>query len=116
MGDGPGTFNVIGNVWHLDCCNPEDNSDGHGWDIFSALFGWTNSATIGSVLSYVFYWLVAIGILVYLNYSEGRMTIFGRRSAEGRRRLERRALKEAAARDEKVAEGEENGAVAELPL
>ena len=47
-GDGPGTFDVRGNVWHLECCNPE-NKDDQGWSIFSALFGWTNSASRTSV-------------------------------------------------------------------
>jgi high-affinity iron transporter len=44
-GDGPGTYRVQGNVWHLNCCNPDNNWDGHGWTIFNALFGWTNNAT-----------------------------------------------------------------------
>jgi high-affinity iron transporter len=44
-GDGPGSYNVHGNVWHLDCCNPEDNVHGGGWLIFGAIFGWTNNAT-----------------------------------------------------------------------
>src|SRR5882757_8927989 len=43
--DGPGTFDVRGNVWHLNCCNPGNNIDGNGWLIFGALTGWTNSAT-----------------------------------------------------------------------
>ncbi|KAL4987656.1 iron permease FTR1 family-domain-containing protein [Aspergillus falconensis] len=46
-------------VWHVNCCNPELNSGG-GWGIFNALFGWTNSATYGSVLSFNLYWLVVI--------------------------------------------------------
>ena len=44
-GDGPGSYDVRGNIWHLDCCNPENTTDGQGWSIFGALFGWTNSAT-----------------------------------------------------------------------
>ena len=44
-GDGPGTYPVKGNVWHLDCCNPENKIDGQGWSIFNAIFGWTNNAT-----------------------------------------------------------------------
>jgi high-affinity iron transporter len=44
-GDGPGSFRVQGNVWHLDCCNPENKFDSNGWSVFNALFGWTNSAT-----------------------------------------------------------------------
>lgn len=48
-GDGPGSFDVRNSVWHLDCCNPENNYDNGGWMIFNAIFGWTNSATYGSV-------------------------------------------------------------------
>ena len=44
-GNGPGTYRVQGNVWHLDCCNPEIKTDGQGWSIFNAIFGWTNNAT-----------------------------------------------------------------------
>lgn len=52
-GDGPGTFDVRGNVWHLDCCNPENNLDGNGWGIFGAIFGWTNNGTRESPVSSV---------------------------------------------------------------
>ncbi|KAI0036239.1 Ftr1 protein, partial [Vararia minispora EC-137] len=85
-GDGPGSFNVVGNVWHLDCCNPENPYDSNGWNIFGAIFGWTNSATIGSVLSYVFYWLAVIVALVFLKYNEGRTKLVGFESAAGRER------------------------------
>lgn len=51
-GDGPGSFDVRGSVWHLDCCNPENKLDGQGWSIFNALFGWTNSATREFLLSF----------------------------------------------------------------
>src|SRR5882757_9789925 len=47
-GDGPGSFDVRGNVWHLDCCNPQNRED-RGWSIFGAIFGWTNSATRTSI-------------------------------------------------------------------
>ena len=46
------------------CCNPDINGGG-GWGIFNALFGWQNSATYGSVISYNLYWVfVIIGFLV----------------------------------------------------
>ncbi|KAE9398316.1 iron permease FTR1 [Gymnopus androsaceus JB14] len=89
-GDGPGSFNVVGNIWHLDCCNPENNFDNSGWSIFNAIFGWTNSATLGSVLSYVFYWIAVMMTLVIMKFKEGRTTIFGRESAAGRSRRIRR--------------------------
>ncbi|KAJ4494421.1 Ftr1 protein [Lentinula lateritia] len=89
-GDGPGSFRVQGNIWHLDCCNPEDNLDNSGWSIFNAIFGWTNSATLGSVLSYVFYWLAVIVTLVIMKFQEGRTTLFGHESSAGRARRIRR--------------------------
>lgn len=78
-GDGPGSYDVKGNVWHLDCCNPESKASTSGWTIFSAIFGWTNSATLGSVLAYVFYWLMVIAILVTMKVREGR-TRFSKQS------------------------------------
>ena len=90
-GDGPGTYTVKGNVWHLDCCSPENVMDGQGWSIFNAILGWTNNATgmysflidsfnsfrfiyililVGTILSYVFYWLAVIVVLVYTKYKE----------------------------------------------
>ncbi|PBK70629.1 iron permease FTR1 [Armillaria solidipes] len=95
-GSGPGSYRVQGNVWHLDCCNPEDNLNNNGWSVFNALFGWTNSATLGTVLSYVFYWLAAIVTLVFLKVKEGRSKFFGYESATGARRRLRREEKLAA--------------------
>ncbi|TFY82855.1 hypothetical protein EWM64_g1164 [Hericium alpestre] len=92
-GDGPGSFNVHGNVWHLDCCNPDNNFDNNGWTIFGAIFGWTNSATLGSVLAYVFYWIAVIATLLYLKWKEGR-TNFGV-GFESRARIERREKRNA---------------------
>ncbi|KAI0287697.1 iron permease FTR1 [Russula brevipes] len=90
-GDGPGSFDVRGNVWHLDCCNANNYSDGNGWLIFGAITGWTNSATLGTVLSYVFYWLAVILTLVILKWREGRLRVFGFESAVGRERRLRQA-------------------------
>ncbi|KAG2137406.1 iron permease FTR1 [Suillus bovinus] len=82
-GNGPGSYNVRGNVWHLDCCNPETDMS---WGIFNAVLGWQNSATLGSVLSYVFYWIMVIVVLVRMKFKEGRTKIFGWESAVGKRR------------------------------
>ncbi|EEB87958.1 hypothetical protein MPER_14473, partial [Moniliophthora perniciosa FA553] len=79
-GDGPGSYDVRGNVWHLNCCNPENKLDSQGWSVFNAIFGWTNSATLGTVLSYVFYWIAVMVTLVYFKYREGRTKLFGRES------------------------------------
>ncbi|KIK41684.1 hypothetical protein CY34DRAFT_805774 [Suillus luteus UH-Slu-Lm8-n1] len=82
-GNGPGSYDVRGNVWHLDCCNPETEQ---AWGIFNAVLGWTNTATRGSVLSYVFYWLLVIVVLVRMKFKEGRTKLFGWESAAGTRR------------------------------
>lgn len=76
LGDGAGSFRVQGNVWHLTYGNPEGGTNhGGGWGIFQAILGWTNTATLGTILCYVFYWLTVIGILVYMKYSEGRIAL-----------------------------------------
>ena len=96
-GEGPGSYDVgSGNVvWHVNYGNPEITSNG-GWMIFNAILGWTSTATYGTILSYVFYWLVIAVTLMYLKFKEGRMALFGRKS---------QAAKDREAR--KVAGGEE---------
>jgi len=78
-GVGPGSFDVRGNVWHLECCSPEDNLSGQGWSIFNALLGWTNNATLGTVLSYLFYWLAVIVALGVMRWRE-RKAVRGMRA------------------------------------
>ncbi|KAJ4299499.1 high-affinity iron permease [Kalmusia sp. IMI 367209] len=51
--------------------NYGDGGDG-GWGIFNSLFGWQNSATYGSVISYNVYWLVVIIGFVCLRFKEIR--------------------------------------------
>ncbi|AET37433.1 Fth1p Ecym_1183 [Eremothecium cymbalariae DBVPG len=67
VGSGPGSYDISNSVWHVNCCNGE--RDGL-WMVFTALLGWTNSATYGSVISYIVYWLVVIGILNLLMLEE----------------------------------------------
>lgn len=43
---------------------------GGGWGIFNALFGWTNSATYGSVISYNLYWVTVIIAFLAMRYNE----------------------------------------------
>ncbi|KAH7915036.1 iron permease FTR1 [Hygrophoropsis aurantiaca] len=82
VGNGVGTFDVRGNVWALDCCNPNDG----GWSVFYAVLGWQNAASMGSILSYVFYWSIVIAVLIYMKYKEGRTKIFGKESTASIRR------------------------------
>ena len=128
-GDGPGSFYIRGVVWHLDCCNPENNTDNDGWSIFGAIFGWTNTAYVGTILAYILYWLLALAILTYMKWSEGRISVFGLRSAkyEGHQQAKARARARregkvvdaptSSARDEKNASetSSSNNAIAELP-
>ncbi|AMD20787.1 HDR045Cp [Eremothecium sinecaudum] len=60
VGSGPGSYDISRSVWHVNCCNGE--RDGF-WMLFTAFFGWTNSATYGSVISYICYWLVIIAVI-----------------------------------------------------
>ncbi len=68
-GSGPGSYDVRNSVWHVNCCNPA--TDG-GWQIFNALFGWQNSATVGSVVSYCLYWFAVMVILLVMRWRERR--------------------------------------------
>ncbi|KAL0568316.1 high-affinity iron permease [Marasmius crinis-equi] len=89
-GDGPGSYDVRGNVWHLNCCNPNNNLDSQGWSVFNAIFGWDNSATLGTVLGYVAYWVAVMVTLVWLKYKEGRTILFGMESEVRKRRRMRK--------------------------
>ncbi|GAA6014600.1 hypothetical protein JCM8202_001595 [Rhodotorula sphaerocarpa] len=116
-GSGPGSFDPTdGLVWHLPYGNPENNLSGQGWSIFNSILGWTNNATVGSVLAYCFYWIACIFTLVYMKWSEGRTTLFGLKSAAYRRREARRARAEASeseSESEKTARGSETPSIEE---
>ncbi|KAI9809143.1 MAG: hypothetical protein M1825_002433 [Sarcosagium campestre] len=68
-GSGPGSYDIRQSVWHVNCCSP-DLSGGGGWGVFNSLFGWTNSATYGTVISYNLYWLVVIVAFVTMRFQE----------------------------------------------
>ncbi|CAN3376252.1 hypothetical protein DIURU_000513 [Diutina rugosa] len=59
-GSGPGSYDIANSVWHVNCCN--GLTDGW-WMVANAIVGWTNSATYGSVSSYLVYWGLVIGWL-----------------------------------------------------
>ncbi|KIO18580.1 hypothetical protein M407DRAFT_83781 [Tulasnella calospora MUT 4182] len=69
-GNGPGSYDVRGNIWHLNCCNPEDKYGNGGWAIFAAIFGWSNDGSIGTVLGYIFYWIAVVMALVIMQVTE----------------------------------------------
>ncbi|GAA5938449.1 uncharacterized protein JCM15063_000739 [Sporobolomyces koalae] len=92
-GDGPGSFDVDGSVWHVHG-NPENQLAGQGWSIFNAILGWQSSATLGSVLSYCFFWIAFMVALVRMKWAEGRTSVFGYHSKAGKRRLAKKAQQE----------------------
>lgn len=106
-GNGPGSFQVAGNVWHLEYGNPEPGAVGTngGWQIFNAILGWNNTASLGSILSYCFYWIAVIVGLAVMKWHEGRFTIFGRGSKAHGRIQARAEIKRAA--EGQVSEGSE---------
>jgi high-affinity iron transporter len=89
-GAGPGSYDIRTSVWHVNvsllalyetrilltrqqCCSPLENGDG-GWGIFNSLFGWQNSATYGSVISYNLYWVAVIAGFMFLGWKERKGT------------------------------------------
>ncbi|KAL9939967.1 hypothetical protein V8E36_000672 [Tilletia maclaganii] len=76
-GSGPGSYYWKTYVWHFNCCNPEDKTTNSGgaWSLLNTLVGWNNTATVGSILMYVFYWLAIVAYLVYATWSEGRLRL-----------------------------------------
>lgn len=74
-GNGPGSYNSQGYIWHLNCCNPEANKGGTGWGILNSLVGWNNTATYGSVFMYIGYWFAVAGYLWYQIWREGRLAL-----------------------------------------
>lgn len=70
-GAGPGSYDIRKTVWHVNCCSPGENGSG-GWGIFNSLFGWQNTATYGSVISYNLYWIVVIAGFLFMGWKENR--------------------------------------------
>lgn len=91
-GHGPGSYDISTSVWHVNCCNGELQDDGAFWMMFTAIFGWTNSASYGSVVSYIFYWLVIIIAFTSLRYEEknGKLPLIPIRWQQ--RRIKKRLL------------------------
>ncbi|KAL6942230.1 high-affinity iron permease [Hanseniaspora vineae] len=66
-GDGPGSYNILKTVYHINCCNPElDN----GWDIFNSLLGWQNTGYVSSMVCYNVYWIMCIITVGLMGFEE----------------------------------------------
>ncbi|KAI9491561.1 iron permease FTR1/Fip1/EfeU [Zychaea mexicana] len=69
-------YKVSTAIWHVSWGNPENN-DGTtgGYQIFNSILGWNNTATYGTILSYILFWLLVIAFLVYLYFDEKKSAI-----------------------------------------
>lgn len=69
-------YKVTTAVWHVSWGDPEKNTaDNGGWQIFNAILGWSNTATIGTITSYCLYWIMIALALVYMHWKEKREAI-----------------------------------------
>ncbi|KAI9311925.1 iron permease FTR1/Fip1/EfeU [Dichotomocladium elegans] len=69
-------YKVTTAVWHVSWGDPELKSDTNGgWQIFNAILGWNNTATIGTITSYCLYWVLVALALVYMYMKERRSLI-----------------------------------------
>lgn len=108
-GDGPGSYNSQGYIWHFNCCNPEANKGGTGWGILNSLVGWNNTATYGSVFMYIGYWFAVAGYLWYQIWSEGRLALrFGGKTYwESNRSIQARQRKQEKAHQRQLREADQ---------
>ncbi|KAG0348057.1 hypothetical protein BG004_006191 [Podila humilis] len=100
------TFDPRVNVWALTCCDPKDPNAG-GWAIFNAIFGWSNIASIGTVVGYIAYWLIVIASLVFMKLRRQRIAKT-RQAAAVTVALEDSSLKDEKNANLVVAESHEN--------
>jgi hypothetical protein len=70
---------------------------------------------VGTVLSYVFYWLAAIVTLVALKWREGRLRVFGLESAAGKARRLRQTADTSAIHEDVPPLVNPTGQISELP-
>ncbi|WVR05101.1 hypothetical protein IAU60_002113 [Kwoniella sp. DSM 27419] len=82
-GDGPGSYRVQGNIWHLTWWNPEPGSGDNLSQLAQALVGWNNTGTVWTVSTYIAYWAVITMMLVRMKFREGRTVICGQMSRSG---------------------------------
>ncbi|XBW35918.1 hypothetical protein QEN19_001492 [Hanseniaspora menglaensis] len=66
LGNGPGSYDIEDSVWHVNWGGEKDGF----WVILTAIFGWTNSATYNSVISYNVYWLHIIMIFKLISLTD----------------------------------------------
>lgn len=79
-GSGPGSYDALNYIWHIDCCNPEDTTSSSGYGVLNGLVGWNNTGTAGSISSYIVYWVVVMAYLVYALWKENRLALAWKRN------------------------------------
>ncbi|RDA85347.1 hypothetical protein CP532_1250 [Ophiocordyceps camponoti-leonardi (nom. inval.)] len=82
-GSGPGSYDIDKSVWHVNCCSPTGPQSGI-WGLLNAVFGWQNSATYGSVISYNMYWIAVITafVIMRLRETKGHWSLFSTKSVK----------------------------------
>ena len=71
---------------------------------------------VGTVLAYVFYWLLAIALLIYMKFSEGRVKVLGFESEAYKRRHAAKADVAASNSNGKEKDGEHTPSSEEAPV
>ncbi|KAF9995384.1 high-affinity iron permease [Entomortierella chlamydospora] len=72
--DDSGSYDPRINVWALACCDPNANNQGFA-QLMNALFGWSNVASIGTVVCYIVYWFIVMGALIYMKLKRRRIAV-----------------------------------------
>ncbi|KAF7731927.1 high-affinity iron permease [Apophysomyces ossiformis] len=76
-------YKVTTAVWHVSWGDPENVTDGNGgWQIFNAILGWNNTATIGTITSYCLYWVLVMALLARSYWKDRSRAIKKARSGE----------------------------------
>ncbi|WVQ78001.1 hypothetical protein IAT38_000082 [Cryptococcus sp. DSM 104549] len=82
-GNGPGSYRVQGNIWHLTWWDPEPGSGDNMAQLAQAVFGWNNTGTWWTVSTYMAYWIAIMATLTAMKWREGRTSILGYKSRRG---------------------------------
>lgn len=69
-GSGAGSYNIHWTVWHVNYGNPEIKTSGYGWQIFNAILGWNNTASYGTTIGYILYWVAVSVTLIVMRFKE----------------------------------------------
>ncbi|AAW41815.1 hypothetical protein CNBB3800 [Cryptococcus deneoformans B-3501A] len=99
-GNGPGSYRVKGNIWHLTWWDPEPGSGDNWAQVAQAVLGWNNTGTWWTISTYMFYWLLITFTLIYMKWAEGRCAIFGVLSSRGKELERSRRVRGTAGEDD----------------